>query len=51
VNVEAFLFTIWRPGIYDAQHRPGMTFDNVPFDSLKEIKVLAEQADFPIPER
>jgi polygalacturonase len=31
---------------YDAKHRLGMTFDNVQFDSLKEIKVLAEQADF-----
>ena len=31
---------------YDAQHRLGMTFDNVQFDSPKEIKVLAEQADF-----
>ena len=30
---------------YDAQHRLGMAFDNVQFDSLKDIKVLAEHAD------
>ena len=30
---------------YDAQHRLGMTFDNVQFDSLNDIKVLAEHAD------
>jgi polygalacturonase len=30
---------------YDAQHRLGMTFDNVQFDSLKDIKVIAEHAD------
>jgi polygalacturonase len=30
---------------YDAQHRLGMSFDNVQFDSLKDIKVFAEQAD------
>jgi polygalacturonase len=30
---------------YDAQHRLGMTFDNVQFDSLPDIKVLAEYAD------
>jgi polygalacturonase len=30
---------------YDAQHRLGMTFDNVQFDSLQDIKVLAEYAD------
>jgi polygalacturonase len=30
---------------YDAQHRLGMTFDNVQFDSLNDIKVIAEYAD------
>jgi polygalacturonase len=30
---------------YDAQHRLGMTFDNVQFDSLNDIKVIAEHAD------
>ncbi len=29
---------------FDAEHRLGMTFDNVQFDSLKDIKVLAEHA-------
>ena len=30
---------------YDAQHRLGMTFDNVQFDSLQDIKVIAGHAD------
>jgi polygalacturonase len=30
---------------YDSQHRLGMTFDNVQFGSLPDIKVLAEYAD------
>jgi hypothetical protein len=30
---------------YDARHRLGMTFDNVQFDSLKDIQVAAEYAD------
>jgi polygalacturonase len=30
---------------FDAEHRLGMTFDNVQFDSLKDIKVVAEHAD------
>ena len=30
---------------YDAGHRLGMTFDNVQFDSLHDIKVIAEHAD------
>jgi polygalacturonase len=30
---------------YDAQHRLDMTFDNVQFDSLNDIKVIAEHAD------
>jgi polygalacturonase len=30
---------------YDAQHRLGMTFDNVQFDSLDDVKVIAEHAD------
>ena len=30
---------------YDARHRLGMTFDNVQFDSLKDIQVAAEHAD------
>jgi polygalacturonase len=30
---------------YDPQHRLGMTFDNVQFDSPKEIKVLTEHAE------
>jgi polygalacturonase len=30
---------------YDAEHRLGMTFDNVHFDSPKDIKVIAEHAD------
>jgi polygalacturonase len=30
---------------YDAQHRLGMTFDNVQFDSLADIKFIAEHAD------
>ena len=30
---------------YDAQHRLGMTFDNVQFDSLNDIKVVAGHAD------
>jgi polygalacturonase len=30
---------------YDAHHRLGMTFDNVQFDSLNDIKVVAEHAD------
>jgi polygalacturonase len=30
---------------YDTAHRLGMTFDNVQFDSLSEIKVVAEHAD------
>jgi polygalacturonase len=30
---------------YDARHRLGMTFDNVQFDSPKDIKVTAEYAD------
>lgn len=30
---------------FDSGHRLGMTFDNVQFDSLKDIKVVAEHAD------
>ena len=30
---------------YDAEHRFGMTFDNVQFDSPNDIKVAAELAD------
>jgi hypothetical protein len=30
---------------YDAQHPLGMAFDNVQFDSLKDIQVIAEYAD------
>ncbi len=30
---------------YDDRHKLGMTFDNVQFDSLKDIKVIAEHAD------
>jgi polygalacturonase len=30
---------------FDAEHRLGMTFDNVQFDSLKDIKVIAEHAE------
>jgi polygalacturonase len=30
---------------YDAEHRLGMAWDNVQFDSLKDIKVIAEHAD------
>jgi polygalacturonase len=30
---------------YDAQHPLGMTFDNVQFDSLKDIQAIAEYAD------
>jgi polygalacturonase len=30
---------------YDAQHRLGIMFDNVQFDSPDDIKVIAEHAD------